>query len=504
MGSVVSFLHRLSDSADWSQQELAEFYRVESALLQAGFSVATEQGVSDEGEPWFVFCRADNEEVIAHFARIDGDYVIVSNFHRDTLRGRDFRGLIRKMLESHPMTLTVRRRYGQNVFLHPAALLAALVASAYVISGEKCLASEKNSADGNHRNSSLVSFLLEKFSIFMTAALAGTWFDHHAHTLLQFFDNSLLFNQHSDGKIAELTAAASSELQAVLQAIHNLELGAHRIAANDASGSSPHHSEPQAIEAKATGNLPSTSVTVDTVAASGMPGSDQSGGNQVGDGSHSDNTAGLNTGHFTLVAQTESVAISAGLMGGENWASSSSTTTSEAYHLAEETGDLSVATVVLSTGATSVTQALQQAFQQVGFDPSLLHNSSSASTSDASNEKAAVASPGAVVNSDLASPSSSPPAANQGTTTTANVGLQSNNITMTGISEAQVMQSVETFLNSTPSAEVTVSGANVVIIDTNVADASSAHFGVLTYDMSDGSTLSIVGIIPAHFQATAA
>ena len=75
---------------------------------------------------------------------------------------------------------------------------------------------------------------------------------------------------------------------------------------------------------------------------------------------------------------------------------------------------------------------------------------------------------------------------------------------MTGISEAQVMQSVETFLNSTPSAEVTVSGANVVIIDTNIADASSAHFGVLTYDMSDGSTLSIVGIIPSHFQATAA
>ena len=70
-------------------------------------------------------------------------------------------------------------------------------------------------------------------------------------------------------KLLELTAAAGSELQAVLQAIHNLELGAHRIAANDASGSAPHHSEPQAIEAKATGNLPSTSVTVDTVAASG-------------------------------------------------------------------------------------------------------------------------------------------------------------------------------------------------------------------------------------------
>jgi hypothetical protein len=503
MGSVVSFLHRLSDSADWSQQELAEFYRVESALLQAGFSVATEQGVSDEGEPWFVFCRADNEEVIAHFARIDGDYVIVSNFSRDTLRGRDFRGLIRKMLDSHPMTLTVRRRYGQNVFLHPAALLAALVASAYVISGEKCLASEKNSADGNHRGVSLVSLLLEKFSIFVTAALAGTWFDHHAHALLQFFDNDLLHNQHSHGKIAELTAAAGSELQAVLQAIHNLELGAHRLAANDAAATAPHHSEPQATEARATGNLPSTSVTVDKLSGSGMPSSDPS-SYQLGDGSHSDSTAGLNDGHFTLVAQTESVAVSAGLMGGANWAASSSTASSEAYHLvAVEAGDLSVPTVVLSTGATSVTQALQQAFQQVGIDPGLLHNSDSASTSDAGSEKAAVpaASPGLVINSDVGPASSS---ANQSATTNANTGVQGNNITITSISEVQVMQSVEAFLNSTPSAEVTVSGANVVIIDTNIADASSAHFGVLTYDMSDGSTLSIVGIIPSHFQATAA
>ena len=50
-------------------------------------------------------------------------------------------------------------------------------------------------------------------------------------------------------------------------------------------------------------------------------------------------------------------------------------------------------------------------------------------------------------------------------------------------------------------AEVAFSGANVVIIDTNVADAKSPDFGVMTWDMSDGSTVSIVGILPSSLHA---
>lgn len=98
-GLVLSFLRRPSNSEDWTQQELAEFYRVESALLQGGFAVTTDRGISDEGDPWFIFCRADNEEVIAHFARIDREYVIVSSFFAGAARGRDFRLLIREMLD---------------------------------------------------------------------------------------------------------------------------------------------------------------------------------------------------------------------------------------------------------------------------------------------------------------------------------------------------------------------------------------------------------------------
>ena len=44
-------------SRDRTSQELAEFYRVESALIQGGMKISTDRGVSDEGDPWFVFCR---------------------------------------------------------------------------------------------------------------------------------------------------------------------------------------------------------------------------------------------------------------------------------------------------------------------------------------------------------------------------------------------------------------------------------------------------------------
>src|SRR5690554_6887190 len=40
---------------DWANEDLAQFYRVEASLIQAGISVETDRGVTDEGEPWFVF-----------------------------------------------------------------------------------------------------------------------------------------------------------------------------------------------------------------------------------------------------------------------------------------------------------------------------------------------------------------------------------------------------------------------------------------------------------------
>ena len=132
---VLSFF-RASERGDWRQRELEEFYRVEDALTKTGVGISTDRGLTDEGEPWFVFFRQDNEEVIVHFARIGGEYVVASNFTEAVFRGRNFQTLVRELLDSHPYVLPKQHASRSTVFLHPATLLAALVVTGYVNSSE--------------------------------------------------------------------------------------------------------------------------------------------------------------------------------------------------------------------------------------------------------------------------------------------------------------------------------------------------------------------------------
>jgi hypothetical protein len=126
---------------DWSAQEIAEFYRVEAALVQAGVSVIVDRGISDEGDPWFVFCRAADHEVIVHFARIAGQYIIATEAMGQTSTGKDFRRLLTEFVSRNPSLLPLSSGGGAKLFLHPAALLAAVVATAlYYMSGTEAIA----------------------------------------------------------------------------------------------------------------------------------------------------------------------------------------------------------------------------------------------------------------------------------------------------------------------------------------------------------------------------
>ena len=46
---VLSFF-RAYERGDWSQRELAEFYRVEDALTKSGVGISTDRGLTDEGD----------------------------------------------------------------------------------------------------------------------------------------------------------------------------------------------------------------------------------------------------------------------------------------------------------------------------------------------------------------------------------------------------------------------------------------------------------------------
>lgn len=158
---IISFFqHAPSPTRDWSQQETAEFYRVESALVQAGVELESDRGLSDEGDPWFIFCRSDNGEVFIHFARIDGLYVVDGAAFETPARGRDFAALVRGLIARYPLA-EARARGNSNIFVHPAALLIALVGAAFFQTSEAKAATSadgKADADGKteHRRASLI------------------------------------------------------------------------------------------------------------------------------------------------------------------------------------------------------------------------------------------------------------------------------------------------------------------------------------------------------------
>jgi hypothetical protein len=146
---------KFAASLDWSSQELAEFYRVEASLIQSGIRVAGDRGLTDEGDPWFVFCRPTDGEVIIHFARIAGVYIIVSETLGQTLRGLDFRKLLSDFSSINPTLVPLRKAEASaNLFIHPAALLAAVVAAAFLhFSGSEAVASEILSDSYEHLTS---------------------------------------------------------------------------------------------------------------------------------------------------------------------------------------------------------------------------------------------------------------------------------------------------------------------------------------------------------------
>ena len=131
---------------DWGNQELADLFRVKQLLSGANVPVETMRGITDEGDPWFIFCHL-NGDVFIHMARIDGAYVLDSPNVCRPLRGHDFNALIADYTnhalpamqtgdEGDSEHRVIRFERGSKVRLHPSAMLAALIWTLFLASEE--------------------------------------------------------------------------------------------------------------------------------------------------------------------------------------------------------------------------------------------------------------------------------------------------------------------------------------------------------------------------------
>ena len=212
---------------DWSQQELADLYRVEALLTQANMRVETDRGTTDEGEPWFVFCRPDGE-IFVHLCRIGGEYLLDSPGLDAPLRGSDFAGLIDQFVRSVAARAATgnvvqlrKARHDNVVRLHPAIMMAALIWSLYLASDhlmEAAHAAEFDLEGGG--DSSALSALDSDASVEALAAnLDAQLGSDHNNTDERGVAGTEVGRSAAGGERGSFSGAAAASLAATLTAI---------------------------------------------------------------------------------------------------------------------------------------------------------------------------------------------------------------------------------------------------------------------------------------------
>ncbi len=133
---VLRLVHAQSraPSRRWTNQDLAELYRITETLRRAGVDVDTDQGQTDEGDPWYCFCNRRTGDVLLHIAQVDDGYIAEIALLDRTLEARSFGDIVSQFLHAYPVVLPPSSRdAAARVWMHPASGLAALVMTLYML-----------------------------------------------------------------------------------------------------------------------------------------------------------------------------------------------------------------------------------------------------------------------------------------------------------------------------------------------------------------------------------
>ena len=147
-------------SYDWTNQELATLFRINRLLNLADLTIGTDRGVTDEGDPWFVFLDPKGD-VFVHLCRISTIYMLDSACQSSVVKGHSLNDLVEAYVQQLGVTKEDRSRARQNIIqlaeakdrkvtVHPAAALAALIWTIYLQTDEMNAAplTEESSSEG--------------------------------------------------------------------------------------------------------------------------------------------------------------------------------------------------------------------------------------------------------------------------------------------------------------------------------------------------------------------
>ncbi|MBL8582411.1 MAG: hypothetical protein JNL61_09315 [Rhizobiaceae bacterium] len=109
----------------WGNVEMAQFARIQRLLENVGLHIDVEHGITDEGDPWCVFCSNTTGDVVIHAARIGGVYMFDSPVLQTPIEGRSFQHCAEKFLDEAMQAIPVVRRRS-TLQVHPSALLASV------------------------------------------------------------------------------------------------------------------------------------------------------------------------------------------------------------------------------------------------------------------------------------------------------------------------------------------------------------------------------------------
>lgn len=117
----------------WSTQDTADFYRAHRLLVENGIGIGMDQGLSDEGEPWFVFYDASSQDVFMHVARIDRRCLLICDPFNLKITGYSIAELISRFEEEVCQLVEMRSQRKGKVITHPAARIIMSISALFLL-----------------------------------------------------------------------------------------------------------------------------------------------------------------------------------------------------------------------------------------------------------------------------------------------------------------------------------------------------------------------------------